>query len=175
MKARLKQYKYNKQRLTQACVAGNREEFDFYRGTFSIEIMTDCIAFALRHGHIELAEYITTLYPEYIEKELFTYRRIGRIKKHNLVKIIKSINKKSETPNLFKIRKRFLNESIGRFWRGRNLEELIVCLNRLPREERKKQIDDYLNMRSSSDSIMKMKDGLQIFLREETINKILGV
>ena len=175
MRTEAKQYKYNKQRLTQACVEGNREEFDFYHGAFSIDAMTDCIAFALRHGHIELAEHIMSLYPNYRENELFSYRRIGRIKRHNLIKIVKSINKKKETPHLFKIRKRFLNESIDRFWRGRNLSELITCLNRLPREEREKQIDDYLNMRSSSDSTMKMKDGLQIFIRDETINKILGI
>jgi hypothetical protein len=176
MKSKGLRYKYNKNRLYQACAEGDRDAFDFYSDLpqyGSINVVK-CVRYSLRKGHVELAEYILS---EYILPQkhdmIFSWKYFEKARSATLIEVIQFIEDKKKTPNLYKLRDEILMTTINHLWRHRKPSELITCLNKLPLDLKNEKIKDFMEMTSNSDNTTMMKDSLRGFLRDDIIDEIL--
>lgn len=172
-------FKYNRSRIIQCCTENDKDGFLFYRNIIGLDLnIGECIIYSLRHGHVELSEYIISLYPELLSSKnfnkLFSYKFFNNTSSKILINIIKILDRK-KTPHLYKIRDFLIEGSLDKLWRRRYVNELITYLNILSHKERMIIIHKFLKQGVNSENGEQMKDALKLFLRDETIDRILDM
>lgn len=166
--------KYEKNLLLQSCINNDIELFNQYQNLFNDNVIIKHLYLSLRHANVEIAEHIISSRLSGIDLgEVSRIRYLGSIRRNSIIKVINSIQDENKTPNLYKIRGVFLQESIEYFWRRNYFNELNICLNELSKSDRTKIISTLLKKGRTSEIGYEMMGKLKTLVREDIINEIL--
>ena len=168
-----KEREKNIQRLINSCVVNDINEFDRLKHNIESNSLLKCIIISLRHGNVDLTEYILSLNIDIDRDLIFKEYRISKIGTKGILKVLSIIGDKKKYPNLFKLRGRCIFNSIEYFKRKGKVNELFICFNMLSKPNRDREIEKILNNSSYNKKSLEMKEKIKSYMREDIINEIL--